>query len=552
MTSKIFKSILTVAASVLLITLTVMIGVLYDYFGNVQESQLSEQLNLAETAVAESGEEYLKNAKSDRYRLTWIDKDGTVLYDTATDASKLPNHAEREEIKQAFNAGYGVSRRYSSTLTQKTVYRAKLMADGTVLRISTSYAAVWSLVIGMLQPILAIFVAALIISAVLAKKLSKNIVKPLNDIDLERPLENDTYEELAPLLSRIDRQHREIKRQLYTLRRKTDEFSQITENLNEGLVLLDNSGTVLNINPAARRIFGTDVSAEGGEFLAVDRSREMNEAIEKALSCGHSELNEERSGREYRFDISRIEFSGETLGCVILAFDITEKAFAEQTRREFTANVSHELKTPLQGIIGSADLIEQGMVKSEDMPRFVGHIKKEATRLLSLINDIIRLSELDESEDMPKEAVDLKTVSAEVAENLSKTAGDSDVMITVNGDSAVINGVPHLIYETIYNLCDNAVKYNKKGGSVTITTGVTKNEAAVAVKDTGIGIAPEHKDRIFERFYRVDKSHSKESGGTGLGLSIVKHAVTCHGGRIELTSEPGVGTEIKLIFPKKS
>ena len=550
MTKKIFHSILLVAGTVLLASLLVIMGCLYEYFGSVEKKQLRDELELAAVAVKENGTEYLSQLSSERYRLTWIENDGTVLYDTVTDAESLENHADRVEVKQALEYGEGESTRYSSTLLQKTMYCAERLADGSVLRISMSRATAGVLLVGMGQRILVVLIVALILSSVLAKSLSHRIVQPLNKLDLEHPLENDAYEELAPLLGRINRQHLQIDEQMDELQRQQTEFSQITSSMREGLVLLDEKEHVLSINPAAEKLFGTDESCVGQDFLTIDRSHDMSLAIERAMDEGHSEARVERGGRIWQFDVSRIGASGAAVGAVLLAFDITERETAEQTRREFTANVSHELKTPLQGIIGSAELLENGMVKQEDVPRFVGHIRKEAQRLVTLIGDIIRLSQLDEGDAMPTEPVDLLAVSQEAAENLHDAAAARSVTVSVTGQPAVLPGVRRLIYEIVYNLCDNAIKYNRDGGRVDVTVAADAGGSSITVADTGIGIAPEHQARVFERFYRVDKSHSKASGGTGLGLSIVKHAMQLHHGRIELESTPGTGTTIRAIFPK--
>ena len=549
MTKKIFHSILLVAGAVLLASLFVITGALYEYFGIIQKKQLKDELSLAAVSVEQQGGDFLKRVSPDRYRITWINTEGNVIYDTRTDAESLENHADRTEIKQALKDGYGESIRYSSTLLEKTIYCAQRLTDGSVLRISVSQATIGVLVLGILQPILIVLIAALVLSGMLAKRLSKRIVEPLNSLDLEHPLDNDSYEELSPLLNRINRQHNQITAQMRELKKRTDQFTQITASMNEGLVLLDNRGCILSINPAAIEIFGAEPSCVGQDFLSVDRSHDMSVAIQAALKDGHSEIHAGRKGFIYQFDISRIAADGETAGVVILAFDITEKETAEQNRREFTANVSHELKTPLQGIIGSAELIENGMVKPEDMSRFVGHIRLEAQRLVTLIGDIIRLSQLDEGGDMPRENVDLLSVASAVADDLLPSADGQGISIAVEGSPANVYGVKRLLYEIVYNLCDNAIKYNRQGGSVKISTVSEGGFSSVTVSDTGIGIAPEYQNRIFERFFRVDKSHSKSSGGTGLGLSIVKHAVQYHHGKIELTSAPGKGTSIKIDFP---
>ena len=552
MTGKIFRSILLVAGTVLAASLLVIMGCLYEYFGGVEQKQLRDELELASAAVEESGKEYLAQMSSDHYRLTWIAGDGTVLCDTVMDAESLENHADREEVRQALQTGMGESTRYSATLLQKTMYCAQKLSDGSVLRISVSRATAGVLLVGMVQPILVVLLVALILSGVLAKRISRRIVQPLNELDLEHPLDNDAYEELSPLLGRINRQHRQIDTQLRELTRQQNEFAQVTACMREGLVLLDDKGMVLSINPAAQRLFGADETCVGRDFLTIDRSRDISLAIEDAMAHGHAEARSERQGRAWQLDVSRIDSDGSAAGAVLLAFDITERETAEQSRREFTANVSHELKTPLQGIIGSAELLENGMVRSEDAPRFVGHIRAEAQRLVTLIGDIIRLSQLDEGDAMPMEQVDLLALAREAAADLQKAAEEKHITLTVAGQSAQVRGVRRLLYEVVCNLCDNAIKYNVDGGSVAVTVGSEGGRAFISVADTGIGIAPEHQDRIFERFYRVDKSHSKASGGTGLGLSIVKHAVQYHHGEIELHSEEGRGTTIRIWLPEEN
>ncbi len=549
MTRKIFSSTMLVAGIVLLAAAVIIIGVLYEYFGGVQTNELRDELGLAAVAVEADGTGYLEKLTAESCRLTWIALDGTVIYDTRRDAESLENHASREEVAEALTTGYGDSTRYSATLLQKTIYSARRLSDGSVLRISVSRQTAAVLALGMIQPILVVLLAALILSGVLARRVSRRIVEPLNTLDLDHPLKNDVYEELTPLLKRINAQHQEIEAQMRELRRRTDEFTQVTGSMKEGLVLLDERGTVLSINAAARELFGAAEDCVGADFLNVERSHDMSAAVEKARESSHSELRMPRGGREYQFDISRIESGGETVGTVILAFDITEQEYAERNRREFTANVSHELKTPLQGIIGSAELIENGMVKPEDVPRFVGHIHTEAARLVTLIGDIIRLSQLDEGDEMPKERFDILTEAKSAVDSLAPAAAARNITLSAEGESAEINGVRRLVYEIIYNLADNAIKYNKDGGSVRVTVEKCGGDAVLTVADTGIGIAPEHQSRIFERFYRVDKSHSKASGGTGLGLSIVKHAAAYHHAKIELESAEDEGTTIRVIFP---
>ena len=549
MTKRIFRATLLVGVAVLIASLTLVMGALYSYFGRVQESQLRDELSLAVVGVEQNGMDYLKQLESDQYRITWLRADGAVLYDTQADAESMENHAHRQEVQQALATGEGESSRYSATLLQKTVYYAKRLPDGTVLRLSAIRVTTGVLVLNMLQPILLVLAAALILSGVLASRLARRITEPLNRLDLEHPLENDTYEELAPLLRRMEHQRRQIDQQMGELRQRSEEFDQITGSMNEGLVLLDEAGVILSINPAARRLLDAAENCVGQDLLTVDRDVALSDALRQAAEQGHSEFRGQRNGREYQFDVTRIQSEGRTAGTVLLVFDVTERAFAERNRREFTANVSHELKTPLQGIIGSAELLENGMVKQEDVPRFVGHIRAEAQRLVTLIGDIIRLSQLDEGEPMPTESVELLAVAREAAENLRSAAEAKRVTVDVTGQPASVSGVRRLLYEIVFNLCDNAIKYNTDGGRVEVEMACEGGTAAVTVRDTGIGIPPEHQSRVFERFYRVDKSHSKASGGTGLGLSIVKHAVQYHHGAIQLKSEVGKGTEVRVTFP---
>ena len=553
MTKKIFSSIMLTAACVLLASMITTVGFLRDYFGGIEESGLREELGIAAVGVEDDGMDYLAALPDGQRRFTWIAADGSAIYDTKADADSMENHSEREEVKAAFETGAGESVRYSNTLMQKTMYAARRLDDGTVLRVSVSTATVGALLLGVTQPMLAVLAAALILSAILAKHISRRVVAPLNELDLEHPLDdsNAAYEELAPVLGRINRQRSQINSQLRELRRRTDEFAQVTGSMREGLVLLNEQGYILSMNPAARNIFAVEGDCAGKDFLTVDRSCDMSAAVRSAMESGHGRLHERHGGRIYQVDVSRIDSDGAAIGTVILVFDVTEQESAEQMRREFTANVSHELKTPLQGIIGSAELLENGMVKPEDMPRFVGHIRAEAQRLVTLIGDIIRLSELDEGGELPTETVDLLPLAQEAAENLRAAAEAKNVSIIVSGENAPVIGVRRLLYEIAYNLCDNAIKYNADGGSVDVRVGAEGGSACLTVRDTGIGIPPEHQSRIFERFYRVDKSHSKASGGTGLGLSIVKHAVAYHHGTIALKSEVGKGTEIAVRFPQE-
>ena len=544
MTSKIFRSTVLVAAVVLLCSLGITMGVLYSHFTGVQVQQLKDELSLAVTGTEQYGNAFLENVEADRFRVTWIDADGTVLFDTQADQATMENHADREEIREALSTGSGSAVRTSATMTEQTYYEARRLRDGTVLRISASQESAWSLMMGLLWPVALIAVLAIALSAFLARRMAAKIVEPLNGLDLEHPLSNDAYEELSPLLRRINQQNLQIDAQMKKLRRKTDEFIQITSHMQEGLVVLDKETNIRSINSAAAAIFHADESCVGGGFFLVSRSNALRQALNDALDHGHGSTVLDLEGRAYRFDMSSIRSEGKLLGAVILAVDVTEARNAEQMRREFSANVSHELKTPLQGIMGSAELMESGLVKPEDTPRFVGHIRREAARLVDLIEDILRLSQLDEGVELPRENVELLDLAREVKSILDAGAAERQVTIHVTGGGFQLNGVRRLLQEMVYNLCDNAVKYNVPGGSVTIHV----EEGRLTVRDTGIGIPAEHQGRIFERFYRVDKSHSKASGGTGLGLSIVKHAAAYHGAQISLESAPGMGTAITVQF----
>ena len=507
MTKRIFRATLLVGVAVLIASLTLVMGALYSYFGRVQEIQLRDELSLAAVGVEQNGMDYLRKLESDQYRITWLRADGAVLYDTRADAESMENHAQRQEVQQALATGEGESSRYSDTLLQKTVYYAKRLPDGTVLRLSAIRVTTGVLVLNMLQPILLVLAVALILSGVLASRLARRITEPLNRLDLEHPLENDTYEELAPLLRRMEHQRRQIDRQMDELRRRSEEFEQITGSMSEGLVLLDEAGVILSINPAARRLLDAAENCVGQDLLTVDRDVALSDALRQAAEQGHSEFRGQRNGREYQFDVTRIQSEGRTAGTVLLVFDVTERAFAERNRREFTANVSHELKTPLQGIIGSAELLENGLVKQEDVPRFIGHIRSEAQRLVTLIGDIIRLSQLDEGEPMPAEPVELLALAREAAESLQSAAAARNVTITVEGEPVELTGVRRLLYEIVFNLCDNAIKYNTDGGRVQVTVTKENETAAVTVRDTGIGIPPDQQDRVFERFYQSLRRH---------------------------------------------
>lgn len=579
MTKKIFYSILLVAVSVLFASLILILGYLYDHYRVVQSNQLRDELRLASYGVESGGLAYLTRATAKRspvvddgqvreidylkeiaasnrfpvagdYRLTWIGTDGTVLFDSRVPLEKLENHGNRAEVRQALAKGESSEVRYSETLTEQTLYFARRLSDGTVLRISISQLTMLALVLGMMHPILLIAFLAVVLSAILAHRMAKSIVAPLNHLDLTKPLENDTYEEISPLLARIHQQHRQIEAQIRELSRKTEEFEQITENLNEGLVLLDKNSVILSINPAARSIFHAGEASVGLSFLMVDRDHEINQAIRHALDAGHCEICMERDRREYQLDISRISEEGAVAGTVLLVFDITGKAAAERSRREFTANVSHELKTPLHSIMGSAELVQNGLVRHEDVPQFMGMIRTEAGRLVSLVDDIIHLSQLDEGIAPERESINLLDLANTAVKSLQDSADKRNITLTVSGDSATVNGVRGFLYEMLYNLIENAIKYNVENGKAEVTVSDGDAFVKVAVKDTGIGIPQEYQTRVFERFFRVDKSRSKATGGTGLGLSIVKHIAQYHHATIDLQSDGTTGTCVEIVFPK--
>lgn len=551
MTKRIFRTILLVAVCVFLASVLLFMTVLYDYFSAVQQSQMRTQLDFASQGVLNEGIDYFEGLEAKKYRITWIGTDGGVLYDSASDAEEMENHFEREEVKKALAEGYGDSSRYSSTLTERYLYSAKRLSDGTILRLSVTQNSLLVLTLGMLQPICVIFTVAVILSVVLASRLSKKIVKPLNDLNLDEPLSNEGYDELTSLLHRIDIQQRQIRNQKNELKQKQNEFETLTKGMAEGIVLLDGKGFILSINPAAEKLLQTDYTAVGKNILSVNRTAELSELLDKAESGSYAEKVMSIQNGTYRLSASPVIEGNKIPGVVLLLLDITEKENSEQMRREFTANVSHELKTPLQTISGYAELLANGIVKAEDIPNFSNQIYTEAQRMIRLVEDIIKLSHLDEGAgDMKKENTDLFALAGNVTASLASEAENAGVTMKLCGESAVICGIPQLLDSIIYNLCDNAIKYNRRGGTVCVTVKNEENDILLSVADTGIGIPPEHQDRIFERFYRVDKSRSKEIGGTGLGLSIVKHAARLHGAVIELHSIPDEGTVVAVKFPK--
>lgn len=555
MTKRIFLSTITVVVSVLLLSLALITGVLYEHFQKIQMDQLEVTEEFVEQGITLDGMDYLKNLNENDCRITWIAADGTVLYDNRFDASQMENHKNREEVKQAMEGSAGTSFRQSTTVSERTMYYAKRMQDHTVLRLSVSQSSVLFLLGGMLSPICFILIAACILSGVLSYRVSKKIVHPLSELDLKHPEQVETYDELSPFLQRIAAQNREIEHRVRELKKQQQEFSMITENMSEGLFVIDRNYQILSYNKSAVQIFSIENEPIGQNLLAVNRSQEFREAVDSALQGRNTQKNLTLNGRVYQIIANSVcspDSEQELVGAVLLVLDITEKEEQERYRREFTANVSHELKTPLTSISGIAEIIRNGIVRPEDIPHFAGKIYDESQRLITLIGDIIKLSQLDEDQvPLERESVDLLEISRDVVQQLSSVAKKNGVSLVAGGTHGSVYGVRQVLSEMVYNLCENAVKYNQKGGRVSVD--VKQSDAAITltVKDTGIGIPKAEQSRVFERFYRVDKSHSKAVGGTGLGLSIVKHGAALHHAVIELNSEVGEGTEIKLIFPVK-
>lgn len=551
MTKRIFRSICFVALAVFLACLVLILGVLYRHFTQSQQNQLRAQTALAAQGVANEGLAFFSGLEPQDYRITWIGADGSVLYDSQSAAAEMENHLQRQEVLEALADGYGESIRYSTTLTEYLLYSAQLLPDGSIVRLSSAHSSVVLLVLNMLQPIFLVLIIAVALSLILAHRLSRRIVDPLNRLDLDKPLSNPGYTEIAPLLTRIDSQQRQLRAQAQQLQRRQDEFDAVTASMNEGLVLLNNKGNILSINPAAARLLNADKSCLGKNLLTVNRSLEMQELLLQARKGLRAETQLELGHGLYQLDASPVLSEGLVSGAALLIFDVTERARAEQMRREFTANVSHELKTPLHSISGCAELLSSGLVKPEDQPQFSAQIYTEAQRMIHLVEDIIRLSRLDEGmDDLAREPLDLYTIAQDCLDRLRPEADKMGVSLSLEGEGGVIAGVEPLLHGIVFNLCDNAIKYNRPGGGVTVTVRDEADSVRLTVADTGIGIPPEHHERIFERFYRVDKSHSKSVGGTGLGLSIVKHAARQLGARVGLQSVPGQGTTITLHFPK--
>lgn len=550
MTKRIFKSILLASFVVLLASAGLTLGVLYDHFGNQLEKELRTEAEYLAIAVEKEGMEAFDSLPAEAQRITYVDTDGTVLYDNAADAQQMENHIDREEIQAAMETGRGSAVRTSDTLSRKTMYYALRLEDGSVLRVSSEQYNVPGLIGGMIQPMLLILLFMLIISGFLASRLAKNIVNPLNDLDLDHPQENQTYDEIAPLLTKINRQQNSLQREIADAKRQQEEFSIITENMEEGFLVIDSHTEVLSYNSSALKLLGADERQARQSVLALNRSEAFQDTVERVLSGQHVISNQEFQGISCQVAANPVFQDGKITGAVILILDVTEKMKGEKMRREFTANVSHELKTPLTSISGFAEIISDGYVRPEDTKKFAGRIFNEAQRLITLVNDVIKISQLDEGKlPYEREDVDLYEAAREILKRMEEPASAEGIHLYLYGPHVKANTVKTILEEVLYNLCDNGIKYNKKGGSLTVTLSMEGDSPRIVVEDTGIGISEEDQKRIFERFYRVDKSHSKAIGGTGLGLSIVKHGSMFLGGDMKVESTLGEGSRFILTLP---
>lgn len=551
MTRKIFAGIISVSVLVMALCSAFLIGILHDYFTNLVYDEMKNEAYFIASGIEISGDSYLEHISSAVSRVTVISADGTVAFDSKSNPEDMDNHLTREEIKEAFENGDGASSRYSDTVGMNTLYYAMKMTDGRVIRVAADVNSVWTLVLGAVHPMIFVLVLAIIAALFLSKAISKRIVKPINSIELDNPELDEPYEELAPLVGKIKNQNKRINRQMRELKRRQTEFGIITENMSEGFLIIDTGTDILSYNSAALKLLGVteDDASKGKSVLSVNRSESFRTAVELAISGQHNEQPMNVGDMCYHTVANPVFHGGKVTGVIIIILDVTEKEKREQLRREFTSNVSHELKTPLTTIYGIADMLCGGIVKPEDVAGFSETIRSEAERMITLINDIIKLSRLDEGgTDIEKCDIDLLKAAKNVCERLKYSAEKAGVDISVQGESAVVKGAPAIIEEMIYNLADNAIKYNRQNGKAVITVGEADGRKFFSVEDTGTGIPKEAQERVFERFYRVDKSHSRKIGGTGLGLSIVKHGAVFHGAVIELESTENVGTKIKVTF----
>lgn len=550
MVKKIFRSTFFATLGVLLVTLFMVVGLLYGYFTQIQKEQLQTETALAAQGVSLEGQDYFNELKMSNVRITWVDNQGKVLYDNESDAQIMDNHANREEIKEALKDGYGESVRYSKTLTTQSLYSAQRLDNGTVIRLSVTRHSILVLLFRMFQPLFLILVLAFLLSLWLSHSIAKSIVLPLNRLDLDHPLENDAYEEISPLLRRIARHQKEVTEREVLLEQRQSEFDTIISKIKEGMILLDNNCRIISINQAAQDILQTDQTCLGKDMLQILRNLSLNNWLEKGLQGRKQEGILQLDDAHYKVMVRPIQSEDKVTGLAILFFDVTDQLQAEQLRREFTANVSHELKTPLHLISGYSEMLASDVVAQKDVPQFAEKIHSESQRMIQLVEDIIKLSHLDESEELAMEPVNLYQISEEVLDSLSAKANERHINLHLLGEPAYITGNHALIHSLIYNLCDNAIIYNRDKGDVTVNVTSNEDDIVLTVQDTGVGIAKDEQERIFERFYRVDKSRSKKLGGTGLGLSIVKHAVNQHHADIKVESQLGLGTKMTVTFYK--
>lgn len=550
MTKRILKSILVVSVAVLVMSTTLTMGILYRYFGKQIGKELRREAAYLAIAVEKEGMGAFESLPPEAERVTYIAEDGSVLFDSEADEDSMENHGQREEIKEASEKGSGTAVRTSDTLSKKTLYYALRLKDNSILRVSSEQYNVPGIVGGMIQPVLIMLVIMAVLSYMIASRLSRNIVNPINALDLEHPEENQIYDEIAPLLTKINRQQKSLQKEISDAKRQQEEFSMITENMEEGFVVIDSHTEILSNNSSALNLLGAEPEKGRRSVLALNRSEDFQNAVERVLAGQHVLSNMDLAGTSCQVTANPVYHENQVTGAVLLIQDVTERMRGEQMRREFTANVSHELKTPLTSISGFAEIIQDGYVKPEDTKKFAGRIFKEAQRLITLVNDVIKISQLDEGKiQFEKETVDLYEETREIFKHLEPKAEEAGVHMYLYGPHIKVNTVKTILEEILTNLCDNGVKYNKPGGSLTVTLSQDGEATQVVVEDTGIGIAQEDKNRIFERFYRVDKSHSKAIGGTGLGLSIVKHGSLFLGAKMKVESSLGEGSRFILTLP---
>lgn len=551
MTKKIFRTTLSASLGIVLVTILMIMGFLYNYFNRIQREQLRTQTALASQGISFEGKDYFENLKTSNVRITWVDNKGQVLYDTQSDAKHMKNHANRQEIKEAIKSGYGESTRWSATLTEKSIYAAQRLNNGTIVRLSVAQQTIFYLLLGMMSPLAIIILLAIILSVLIARYIAKKVSEPLNNIDLDHPLSNDSYEEITPLLRRLDSHQAKIQHQKLLLQKRQKEFDTIISKIKEGMILLDDQARIVSINAEALKLFQINDDWHGRFMMEVSRDLTLKDLIDQGLKGKKKEANIDIENNHYRVLVRPTTDNNRVTGLVVLLFDVTDQLQMEQLQREFTANVSHELKTPLHVISGYSELLANQMVPNEEVPQFAAKIHKESERLVKLVEDIINLSHLDEQEKLPQGTVNLYDLTQKVLEGLQAKADKKHIQINFNGEEAILRGNPVLLNSLVYNLCDNAITYNHEKGQVNVTLKNSPDTITLEVSDTGLGIAEKDKKRIFERFYRVDKSRSKIVGGTGLGLSIVKSALDFHNGSIKVDSHLGQGTTMTVLLHKQ-